>query len=394
MISCEDLFKINRQLAKAFSDQMASFGGRDVVLAGDFAQLQPAGGNSSLYSDRVGAWSKSCKRDAQEAAIGKALWHEFTTVVILRQNMRQKGMSSDDIRFRIALENMRYARCTQTDEELILSRIFVSTPENGGHLPAEFETVSLITARNAYRDAANATRVAEYAASHGKELHKFYSVDRWATSKDVSSLRLAQRMYDRTIDPSRLTNSITPLLQEALWKIPPALSNHHAGVLELCEGMPVLLKFNEATELCATNGAQAVVECWDSRQVNGREVLDTLYVRLVNPPRDVQLTGLPLNVIPLARNAKTIPCVLPAGDNVLNIDREQVMVLPNFSMTDYCSQGRTLEYNLCHLVNCKGHQAIYTCLSRSSSLRNTILIGGFDTSKIRRGASAPLKREY
>ncbi|KAI0640762.1 hypothetical protein C8Q79DRAFT_920776 [Trametes meyenii] len=394
MISCEDLFKINRQLAKAFSDELATFGGRDVVLAGDFAQLPPAGGNASLYSDAVGAWSNSTKPASQHAAIGKALWHEFTTVVILRQNMRQQGMSHEDIMFRTALQNMRYARCTQADERLILSRVWASTPANGGHLPKGFETVSIITARNAYRDGINATRATEFARSRGKELHRFHSVDRWATSKDVGSLRHAQRIYDRTIDPARTSNNLTPNLRMALWKIPPALTNHHAGVLELCEGMPVLLKFNEATELCATNGAQAVVDCWDSSTVNGREVLDTLYVRLVDPPRDVQLPGLPVNVIPLTRNAKTVACTLPAGDSVLNIDREQVMVLPNFAMTDYCSQGRTLAFNLCHLVDCRGHQAIYTCLSRSSSLCHTILIGAFDTSKIRCGASSALKREF
>jgi hypothetical protein len=32
----------------------------------------------------------------QESAIGKALWHQVTTVVILRQNMRQKGITEED----------------------------------------------------------------------------------------------------------------------------------------------------------------------------------------------------------------------------------------------------------------------------------------------------------
>jgi hypothetical protein len=32
----------------------------------------------------------------QESAIGKILWHQITTVVILTQNMRQTEMSEDD----------------------------------------------------------------------------------------------------------------------------------------------------------------------------------------------------------------------------------------------------------------------------------------------------------
>jgi len=53
----------------------------------------------------------------QESAIGKALWHQVTTVVILRENMRQKSQSPEDAKFRKALENMRYKACTQEDIE-------------------------------------------------------------------------------------------------------------------------------------------------------------------------------------------------------------------------------------------------------------------------------------
>jgi hypothetical protein len=42
----------------------------------------------------------------QESAIGKALWHQVTTVVIVRENMRQKLQSPEDAKFCVALENM------------------------------------------------------------------------------------------------------------------------------------------------------------------------------------------------------------------------------------------------------------------------------------------------
>lgn len=69
--------------------------------------------NTSLYSRKV------CKRGTtvpdQIKAMEKALWHQVTTVVILRENMRQKTQSEDDAKFRIALVNMRYKACTKED---------------------------------------------------------------------------------------------------------------------------------------------------------------------------------------------------------------------------------------------------------------------------------------
>jgi hypothetical protein len=65
----------------------------------------------------------------QESAIGKALWHQVTTVVILRQNMRQKSQTPDDSKFRTALENMRYKACTPEDIIFLQSRVTGPEPK-------------------------------------------------------------------------------------------------------------------------------------------------------------------------------------------------------------------------------------------------------------------------
>lgn len=389
MISCLDLMRINRQLVKSRSECNDIFGGRSVILAGDFAQLPPPGIAPPLYSNNVGAWSSAASQNSQECAMGKALWHEFTTVVILRENMRQRGISNEDVQFRVALDNMRYCRCTAADEALFRTRMWASPASGNEPTNALFRDVSIITACNAHRDTINHTKASQFATRTGKRLYRFYSLDQWGKSQDPVSIRRAQSHYDSIVDPLRQSNEIDPKVQHQLWAIPPTLTEHHAGILELCEGMPVLLKVNEATELCATNGAEAEVVCWDSHLINGSiSVLDTLYVRLINPPRSVKLDGLDENVIPLTRARKTVKCTLPVDDLLVTIQREQVMILPNFAMTDFASQGRTRPHNVCHLEYCKNHQSIYTCLSRSSSLQGTLIIGPLDFSKLRGGGLA------
>ena len=60
---------------------------------------------------------------SQEEAIGKALWHQVTTVAILRQNMRQKVQSLLDSQLQTALENMCYKACTLEDIRFLRSHI-------------------------------------------------------------------------------------------------------------------------------------------------------------------------------------------------------------------------------------------------------------------------------
>ena len=93
MLSARDLYKISFQLCKVFNISEIPFGNLNMVFLGDFAQLSSAvgGENVSLYSRVIGAILSNSK--SQEEAIGKALWHQVTTVVILRQNMRQDRKS-------------------------------------------------------------------------------------------------------------------------------------------------------------------------------------------------------------------------------------------------------------------------------------------------------------
>jgi len=394
MISCRDMYKISAQACKARGTHDEPFGGINFIFAGDFAQLPPARSGPPLYSGNVGTQMHSGQSvDGQEAAIGKALWHQVTTVVILRQNMRQAQQSAEDSMLRTALENMRYKSCTPEDITFLRTRIAGKGPNDPKLAQKRFRNVSVITARNAQRDKINELGCERFAAENAQNLTSFYSIDRWRNLDESRGKK--GRPKKPLIDPVRKTNMLSPDLQNILWEQPPASSDKHvAAKLTLCVGMPVMLKHNDATECCMTKGAEATVVSWQtSKGPEGQLVLETLFVKLVNPPKTVRLPGLPDNVVPITRHATATMCYLP-NDDQISISRDQVLVLLNFAMTDYSSQGRTRPDNVVDLNSCHTHQSYYTCLSRSATAAGTIIVQGFDPRVITGGASGYLRQEF
>jgi len=59
---------------------------------------------------------------------GEPLWQQFTTVVILRENIRQKLLNSEDADYRKALEKMDYKACTNEDI-MLLDSLISKSPE-------------------------------------------------------------------------------------------------------------------------------------------------------------------------------------------------------------------------------------------------------------------------
>ncbi|KAF8183537.1 hypothetical protein K438DRAFT_1599658 [Mycena galopus ATCC 62051] len=122
-------------------------------------------------------------------------------------------------------------------------------------------------------------------------------------------------------------------------------------------------------------------------------ILDTLFVELINPPRGISVPGLPDNVVALGKTAKNTWCTLP-DDTTIQIAREQVLVLPNFAMTDYASQGKTRPINVVDLNNCRTHFSYYTAMSRGTTSEGTLIVQGMDSSKITKGISGYLRQEF
>lgn len=394
MLSCRDMYLISARLSKVLNNLDTPFGGLNMIFAGDFAQLPPVIGHehAALYSRTVGNNAVSLRE--QEAAIGKALWHQVITVVILRQNMRQRTQTPEDIKFRQALANMRYKACTPADLIFLRSRVSSRLPGRSHVTEKQFRNVSIITTLNSQKDEINRLGSERYADETKQQLTHFYSIDSVSADNGDEDgegrkvVTTARRK--RTIKSDTIPNAI----QEALLEQPTCANTKLIpGKLSICMGMPIMIRYNAATEMCITKGQEAVVYGWDSHKHGDKDVLDTLFVKLVNPPTPTSLDDLPQNVVPLLRTSVSSNCRLP-DDTSITVTRNQVEALPNFAMTDYAAQGKTRTYNVVDLSQCRSHQGYYTALSRSSTAAGTLILTSFHPGKITGGASGALRQEF
>jgi len=78
-----------------------------------------------------------------------------------------------------------------------------------------------------------------------------------------------------------------------------------------------MIRCNIATEICNTKGQEALVYGWQATtDSNGQQVLETLFVKLVNPPGSVHFDGLPENVVPIPPTSTVVFCSLPDDTKV------------------------------------------------------------------------------
>jgi hypothetical protein len=117
----------------------------------------------------------------QKNTIGKIIWQQVTTVVILKQNMRQTASTPDDEKMRTALTNMRFAACSK-DLQFLQSRTIGNQPSSPTFYRKDLRDVSIITAFNAQKDKINELGSVKFATEHGQDLITFSSEDSIATN--------------------------------------------------------------------------------------------------------------------------------------------------------------------------------------------------------------------
>ncbi|KAK0216366.1 hypothetical protein IW262DRAFT_1449774 [Armillaria fumosa] len=314
MLSCADLYRISSRLSVILNVPDVPFGGMNMIFAGNFAQLPPpmGGESSSLYGSCKGMFASS--KQSQEMAMGKAVWHQVNTVVILHQNMRQRSQTLQDEKLRTALANIRYKDATTADIEFLQSRVVA---KHGGPklTDPEFHNMSIITGLNIHKDEYNHLGAIRFTEESGQELCEFYCDDKISGSKDSDQIPQGRGARSNV-------QGISNRLCQMLWAAMPSANDKQIPpVLTLCKG---------------------TVYAWSvSIGLHGKPTLDVVFIRLINPPSSVQLDGLPCNVIPVVCTSKTIVCTLP-DDSTVKVSCMQVEITTNFAMTDFACPPRSI----------------------------------------------------
>ncbi|KAF8573310.1 hypothetical protein K439DRAFT_1650033 [Ramaria rubella] len=209
--------------------------------------------------------------------------------------MCQRTQTPEDGKLRRALQNMKYKACTMADISF-LKTLVCGQPANKVKLnQARFQNVSIIVGPNAHRDEYNILGSVHYANDTKQSLHHFYSMDTLGSPK-MNEHKQRNISNARVKNPQRASNVLSLELQHIVWNLPHEASQHCAGKLSICHGMPVIVKHNIATPCCVTNGAEGTVVGWK---------------------------------FPISWAAQDVICCLP-NDDTLTITRQQVQVLPNF----------------------------------------------------------------
>src|SRR6201995_92200 len=134
------------------------------------------------------------------------------------------------------------------------------------------------------------------------------------TNGQSMSILMKIRKEDKKRKKLKFTSKSTNITEEdqnMLWDLPHSATDHNPGKLALCIDMPVMIRHNDATELCITKGQESTVAAWQSHEgPYGKQILDTLFVKLTNPPNPVKFDGLLLNVVLIVKRAMATTCRL------------------------------------------------------------------------------------
>jgi len=210
-----------------------SFGGINVILCSDFHQFPPVATSptEALY------FPCNPERDSAESQLGRAIYMEFSTVVILKEQMHITDPVWCDF-----LEHLHYGRVQE--EHIRMLRTLVITDKNCP--PTDFQsapwnTASLVTPRHAVRCLWNEEALHKFPSSEGKVIISCKAED------TIKGERLTLR--ERYALAARGSNSREKGKQQRLNKDLPDL-------IEITMGMKVMVTQNVETDLDITNGAQ------------------------------------------------------------------------------------------------------------------------------------------
>jgi hypothetical protein len=360
-----------------------SFGGVNVILCGDLHQFPPVAvaARESLFKPR------NVIDDSEPCLLGRVIYEEFSTVVILKQQMRVT-----DLRWLELLTNLRHGRTSQ-DDIRVLRSLIIGSPETStdeeDYRKDPWMDASLVTPRHAVRIQWNETAAREQCRERNQRLFICKAEDRVNGRSATLKERYCVAMRSKT--DSRRRRKDLP------WSV------------ELAIGMKVLVTNNLETDLDLTNGARGeivdIILHADEDAIGNESTVTLKYLPLcilvkLQRTRASQLEGLGENVIPVEAIETTMDITVSIDKNKnvrRTVRRRQFPITAAYGFTDYRSQGQTILYAIVDIAN-PPHGALslfnlYVALSRSSGRSTIRLLRDFDEKVFMKPHDADLVEE-
>jgi PIF1-like helicase len=384
MISKTFLARLSRAVAfgvrgsNPTNDQ--SFGGINVILCGDLHQFPPvATALSEALFYPIGLF------DSTESKLGRMIYEEFSTVVILKEQHR-----IEDVGWKELLERLRQGDIR--DEDIALLRSRVISQRNGPTInfnSPPWNDASLVTPRHGVRNVWNEAASRKWCQLSGERL---YICDADDTIKG-RHLTMAEKyaLFSRNKGSNRRKRNVLP------------------SRIHLARGMKVMVTNNIETDLDVANGARGeIVDI--ILHPEEPPVADEPIVRLQRMPayilvkltrtRASRLEGLGEAVIPVEPMVNKIQIKVKTAEGktiTRTVSRRQYPMTAAYAFTDYRSQGQTIPYLIVDIANPPSGRLslfnLYVALSRGVGRSNVCILRDFDEEVFRKGHLPELAME-
>ena len=359
-------FSRNVAIAKAGHDARMidkSFGGVNVILSGDIHQFPPVATSKadSLYMPIPTAL------DSTTSQIGRQIYEEFNTVVILREQKRIKDKTWHEF-----LQALRFGHIREDHLEMLRSLLIQRNPQDD-YSSAPWNDAILITPRHGVRTQWNDASLRRHCSSKKRQLFICPAQDRiWnqvLSSAEQVAVKLKSQQKNRQ-------NSKKDLPEQVRFAI----------------GAKVLVTQNIDVDIDVTNGARGEIVLHPdkppishvSSEVHLQYLPLYILVKMART-RASRLPGLEDNVVPIQPASCSISISLrtSSGGTVRRtVQHRQFPMTLGYALTDYRAQGQTIPYVIIDIARPPSGKLdlfnLYVALSRSRGRHSVRLLRDFD----------------
>ena len=369
MIAKRFLAKFSRNVAigKAMNQQKeGSFGGINVILCGDIHQFPPVATAKAdaLYNPI------STTFDSINSTIGRQIYEEFTTVVILKEQNRIKDPIWLDF-----LQCLRFGQVEPRHLKILRSLLIQNNHDDYSTPP--WSDAVLITPRHAVRTQWNEASLKRHCQQTKHQIFICSAEDRIRGQPLSNAEQIALQHH----------NTNKPYSQTPKKDLPTEV--------RFAIGAKVLVTQNLDVDLDITNGARGeivdIILHPDEPPIStsSSEILlkfMPLYILVkMNHTRASCLPNLTPNIIPIQPTSRSISISLLTTNNEKirrTIQRRQFPMTLGYAFTDYRSQGQTMPYVIIDIAKPPSGKLnlfnLYIALSRSHGRHSIRLLRDFD----------------